>query len=1483
MNKQIKYLLGVLIVLLIAAYFFSLLSGLPQYFKDDIIAFLEERVSGEISFSSVSLWPLNRIRLNSFAYQDQNGNRFKMERLNLDYNLNFRDFDKLIEIRFLEAVNAEIIITENFLAAASENKADNLIIDNSESQEFRLSDYDLPKFLEDINVNIKDSQLIIKNQDFNLEFGSLNLGLDAKSSKDYSLNLSTSLLINNLKYKDFKLSNLEGENIDLQLQRKNDRANLYFNGKSLALKPFVKLLQNKSYSFQALNIDLNSASGNFSAKGEVEFGETEIVNYNSEINFSRLNLAAFYQRNSQNEKLNLNFNDLELLLSGPEFNLAAVDNQFLLDNNKVEFSLKVDPDYQYQIKLTAADFKYDYDFLKPELSSGNISFDLKLEGKQQQLKRAYADVRAENVINKYADINNSHLTLKLIDNEIFVEQAELRLADDSKIDVQASYNLKEGNYLLSAEAEEIKISNNLILLLEEYNLAESYLQQLRKVEADRLDFILDIAGYYNIERGISASGDLDFNFNLEEQDSEINLQSKFWYTNQKLFFDSLKVVSDFAYFDLLGEIDFGAQEFDLRYAAKNVEPAIINKLFDFNFAYINEINPTIKYAEGRLADSFNNPQITIGLKMDELGYQNYILENIKMRAVYENDNLELTEAKASVNQSLIRAKGGIKNLSAKPTMDLNIRSENLYFQDLASASKNELPLSGQLYLNADLTGAISDYNLDFRINTSNPIVTFEGQEFELSNLSSTIKKENGNFEIENLTFEHQNLAFKASGIYNLETGFDLNYQLEGIEIQKYLNNYPEFSDKISGSLKVAGFLKGPIEAMIINFNLASEALYYDGLKLDIKENNFEYNLQNDQLNINEFAFDFASGEYQLNGQAFNLSANPKTELEFELVEVPTQIILEKYLGLSPFAQEVTLKGKNQIQTEGSQYNVSVNIDAYLAQAEQSSFNLNGEIGREIDLNFKGSEIPLGFSSEEYDFNLDLNAMLGLSGNISGGLSNPVLNLSHNLNRIEINNTAIESIEGNILLENDRRFSASETITFLEGGNLDIDGSYSFNDEELSLSSRLQSLPISFILSFFGDQITGNGQLNGNLRAEGTMQSPQFSGDLGIEGESLEVGIWSPIKNYEAQINFKNDRAVLQNVKGEFVDGDFEIAGAFNLLELDNFWDLSLNGQELYFDYGSLEGPFDTELSFSGPLMDPLLKGEINLYNFMVGIPFEWPAAQDQAESETEAEAESIESGNTLVPRIDLELIPGNNVRVKNSNIDILVQNGDLSLDFNQSRDNSLMMEGRLRSTEGRFNYYNSRFTLNNAEALFTPVDERDIPNLLVNATTYASGREINIILNGPADNMNISFSSNPEMTEEEILNLLSSRGALGSAIIGGEDIGVQQIIMQELIRIANSFLQEDVISGIESDFRTAFALDRIEIDALQYGLEREVAIYLGKNISERFYLEYAAFFGEDVGDNEISFQYRLNEITTLKGSYFGDDEYQITLENEIEF
>ena len=1473
MDKQIKYLLGVLIILLISAYFLSLLGGLPQYFKDDITAMLEQRLSGEISFSSVSLWPLNRLRLRSFSFKDQKGNQFKVEELNLDYELNFSDFEQIIELKFIEAKKAEIITTEGLLGSnfGVQAESGNLEAANKESGGFDLASLDLPEFIAGVNINILDSKLLLKSENYDLGFDNFNLGLEAVGKDDYSLSLSTALSINTLNYNNYSFSDFEGERLEIRFQRSQDEAELYFNTAALAVDPFIQLLPKTNYNLQGFNLDLNTVEGLFAAKGRLDFSGAELKKYEAEVDFENLKLNPTYKQQNTEEDFDFDFSDLNLIISGPEFKLAAVDNQFLLDDNLLQFSLKLDQELQYQLELSAEEFNYQYSFLRPEIESGNLSFDLKLNGDMAKINQARAEIEARNIITKYKTINNSSFVFKLLDDEIFLEKAELKLEDNSRLDLQASYDFKKENYLVKAEAEAVQISDQLTSFLENYDLADDYLQQLRKIEADSLDFTVDAAGYYSLSRGISASGDFDFNFNFANPDNHLNLESQLWYVDHKLFINSLKLFSDFAYLDLLGEVDFAEQKLDLRYAVKNFEPAVLNKNFDLNFEIFDSINPTIKYAEGRIGESFEQPTITLDLNLDELAYQNYAFDEVNIKAVYENDNLKLTEAKAQVNEAVLRASGEIGDLSERGLLDLNIKSENLYFQDFVESFNQELPLSGGVDLRAQLSGTFADYNLNLELNTSNTVFNYSGQEFDLSNLSTTIKKENGDFKIADFSFEQQDLSFKAAGIYNLDTGFDLNYQLNGIELDNYLNEYPSYSEKIDGVLSLQGKLQGQIEALTTDFELAAEGLNYDGFELDILENQFRLNLQQQSLSINNFAFNFASGKYSLQGKISNLMNLPQTKLNLELIDAASRVYFEKYMGFYPFAQELNFKGEAVLESEGFDYSADLNIDAYLDQNEQSSFNLSGKIGREINLNFRASDLPLDFYSSQYDINLDTKARLGFEGSIAGSLDSPILNLSHNLNSIEINNTALESIKGDILLESQRRISTSQIISFSEGGSLELDGSYSFNEEELNLSSRLQELPVSFLLSFFGDQIAGDGQLNGNFRAEGTPANPNLSGDLELSGNQLEVGIWAPIENYRGQIELNKGRALINELRGDFVDGDFQIGGQLNLLDRENFWDLKLNSRKLYFDYGSLEGDFDTDLSFAGPLMEPLLAGELDVYDFRIGIPFEWPAGGQ-------------DSGEAFIPAIDIKIIPEENVRVKNQNIDVLVQNGDLSIDYDHQRDNSLMMEGRLRSNEGRFNYYNSRFTLNNAEVLFNPVDEGDIPELQANATTYAGGREINISLNGPADNMRINFSSNPEMTEEEILNLLSSRGALGSAVIGGEDIGIQQIILQELIRVVNTFLQEDIISDIESDFRSALSLDRIEIDVSQYGLEREFAIYLGKNLNNRFYLEYASFFGEgDEREDELSFQYKLTEITNLKGTYFGEEDYEITIETEIEF
>ena len=343
MNKQIKYLLGALIVLLISAYFISLLSGLPQFFKDDIIAFLEDRVSGEISFRSVSLWPLNRLRLNSFSFEDQKGNEFKVEQLNLDYKLNFKNFDELISVKFIEAKKAEIAITEEFLPINIESESETK---NSELQptsqelKFNLADFKLPEFMSGININILDAKLSLQNQNYDLKFDNLKLGLRAENQNNYQLNLSTAFSINNFNYGEYNLAELEGENLDLKLQRNDKEAEIYFKTSFLPLETFTEFMPQQNYKYQNFNVDLATLNGQVRSQGQLKLGQTEIIDYQTEINFDELNFKADYLK--QEQSFDFAASNLNLVVSGPQFHLAAVDNSFLLDNNQIDFSLYSD-------------------------------------------------------------------------------------------------------------------------------------------------------------------------------------------------------------------------------------------------------------------------------------------------------------------------------------------------------------------------------------------------------------------------------------------------------------------------------------------------------------------------------------------------------------------------------------------------------------------------------------------------------------------------------------------------------------------------------------------------------------------------------------------------------------------------------------------------------------------------------------------------------------------------------------------------------------------------------------------------------------------------------------------------------------------------------------------------------------------------------------------------------------------------------------
>ena len=656
MDKQIKYLLGVLILLLISAYFLSLLGGLPQFFKDDIIAFLEEKTSGDISFSSVSFWPLNRIRLDNFEFTAKNGTSFKTESLNLDYSLNFNE-EEIVKVEFIELLGADIEVQEDFfdlnqiLSAPAENTDTD--IDGLSSQDL-LSALSLPNFFAELKVNIRNSNLVINTADLDLELSDVQLGLKTDNAESYTVSISAGVILkqlqleNNPELKNFNLSNL-----DLKLIKNQGDASLYFKGEDFNLEAAAESLPVSNFNYQDFNLDLKSIKGLASARGKIIFKDYRLNNYQSQIQIENLALQSSYDyAQGERENFSLTSPVLNIQAEGPELNLSLSQNRIFIDQNPLAVSLKIDKSLNYQLKAEAEEFYFNYQFLEPYLNEGTFDFDLNLSGASNQLKTAAAKISAVELNSEFTDLKSAEVSFMLAQEEFFLNKAEFLLSDQNQITLKGSYNFDKENYLLTAEAEDFLLTDPLIsdLAQIEFFTENNYLSNLNKIKDERLNFKVDAAGLYGAEQGLSANGDLSLSFKTAELGADFKVDSSFWYTESKVMLNSFKVISDYGRFDLMGELDLEAEELQLRYAAQNFEIDIFNEFLAQESAVLTELNPNIDYLEGSISESFNNPSVNIRLKMKEVEYDNYLLENINLSAVYKDDNLKINDFKVKIAQ-----------------------------------------------------------------------------------------------------------------------------------------------------------------------------------------------------------------------------------------------------------------------------------------------------------------------------------------------------------------------------------------------------------------------------------------------------------------------------------------------------------------------------------------------------------------------------------------------------------------------------------------------------------------------------------------------------------------------------------------------------------------------------------------------------------------------------------------------------------------
>ena len=184
---------------------------------------------------------------------------------------------------------------------------------------------------------------------------------------------------------------------------------------------------------------------------------------------------------------------------------------------------------------------------------------------------------------------------------------------------------------------------------------------------------------------------------------------------------------------------------------------------------------------------------------------------------------------------------------------------------------------------------------------------------------------------------------------------------------------------------------------------------------------------------------------------------------------------------------------------------------------------------------------------------------------------------------------------------------------------------------------------------------------------------------------------------------------------------------------------------------------------------------------------------------------------------------------------------------------AVVPSGAFNLVRGRLDILGRRLNLTEASLV---LEGNFIPMLGIAATTESDGIATSIRIDGPATEPDVSFTSNPELPEEEVL----------SRLLFGRGLDTLSPLQAAQLANAVATLAGRGGVGIMGRLRQGFGLDDLDI---RTGEDGSAALTAGKYLSENLYSEVSV--GAD-GQSKINLNLDLTDSITLRGSAQADGQ-----------
>lgn len=1048
-----------------------------------------------------------------------------------------------------------------------------------------------------------------------------------------------------------------------------------------------------------------------------------------------------------------------------------------------------------------------------------------------------------------------------------------------------NFLVKESDFQISKfeiiQNSDNKLFSSGIISLKENMSSNIKLKLQNKIENIFIEGEYQLAGVLNTKSDIIKSNVKSIILLLNKNKVD-NVSFNILYNkkDKKLSFDTIK------WDKVLGNINF-----DL---SKNIITSLINfngfdikKISSIGESYIPNSLEGIVFGDMQIARENNILNVKNNLKVLNFKYADFKCKSVTTDFVFQN---KIDKYIFKINECILSQEEG------------NIKAEGeVSFKDKISLESSD----------SNINISFADADLSEIVKIAGLKLDLKGRVFDLSPINITGKLASpcisGEIKLQNVKLK-DTLLGDLRGEFTYKEG-ELNFS---DKVSKQLTYVDHLNNEVIFDKTSFRFLKNAIETDIsckANFknilglktnaivNCKGKVRYGDELYID-----GEVSLRD--LKMNEYKIGDGSMKFFVRYE--------KDELKFTKNITASSSINGKII----FGQD------------------SLNFNKFeLLVLQRGSLSLDGVLSKNSNLNIDIKDMDIQFVLKY--FNVDFN-MMGRIGNYSavltGDLKSPTIKSSSGfLTDVNVFDLSFDVVQGSLnFINNKLQFKDVSGVykeKDVEKYRISLDGFIPITSKEeinLQVDIKNSTLKPLMITKWFNKV---EGRMNAHFKIKGTLSYPEVYDSYMIieDGATLyPVALVKEINNVKARFDI-GEKVIKFNEKGEkiveyksnfvnivycsgTVDGSpIDIQGSFTLRKflpykiedikirtpqtankkgIKFFIESMMNKEGIMFVKGFGN---DEYFHINGTVPNISLNGEVYIYDTSFTYPPVYKKEEDKA-------------GVKILKNIiwNLVVVIKDNVWYYSYYCKAKLKN-DSQLIF-KDIGSDLTLRGKIEVDRGTFKYFRGQFEIKKGVVKFQETEKRK-PVVSAIGETRIQGYNITMVVTGregefgDLDKLNISFTSEPELSQREIANMLGFGGEIKPELLQSEFNKVLfRLVTSELVNAVDikGLLGDSIDIGIgwrdenigtKTSGTSDIGVYSTESNILE-GLEIKLSKYLNDNILLGYSYIYKGsnVFGTNASgwESEFSLQMKIKEYQKFI-TRVNDREFFVGIESTLPF